>query len=186
LQAALLTSVVALAVDAGYATTVVVTPPHACDGVAAAVRPAARVAPQRGVSLGDRMLAAVDDALAAGAGCVVVVGTDAPTLDERTLAVAFAALGDADVVLGPAEDGGYYLVGLRARQPALFALDPALWGGPDVLAATLDAARHAGLAVRLLDVQRDLDRPDDALALRDDPRVPVAVRSVLHPAAVAR
>lgn len=111
--------------------------------------------PQAEGDLGERMLAAVAARHAAGATRILVVGTDCPAVDATRIAAGFAALDEAEVVLGPALDGGYYLIGVRAPEPALFAGMP--WSSPEILARTLDRARAAGLSVRLLPEARDID-----------------------------
>jgi rSAM/selenodomain-associated transferase 1 len=140
--------------------------------------------------LGARMAAAVTDVFAmkdagkAGEGPLVVLGTDAPTLTLGLLRQAYDVLdGGADVVLGPAVDGGYYLIGMRELRTGLFALPPELWSGPQVLTRTLALAKQARLAVRLLPELRDLDTPADADALLDDPLLPAAIGAVLRGAA---
>ena len=88
---------------------------------------------------------------------LVIVGTDCPGLDAATIANAFAALDRHDLVLGPALDGGYYLVGMRGRTSTVFErID---WGTARVLDQTL--ARAAELAVELLPAMADVDRPED-------------------------
>jgi len=94
---------------------------------------------------------------------VVIIGTDCPGLDRRALAQAFAALRTHDVVLGPARDGGYYLIGLRALEPGLFRGIP--WSTSDVTRATRARARALGLTCRLLGPLRDVDTAQDAAAL---------------------
>lgn len=102
---------------------------------------------QRGVDLGERMLNAVDDLLCAGFGGVCLINSDSPTLPAALLRQAIAELrrpGDR-IVLGPAIDGGYYLIGLKQPHAALF--HAVAWSTSGVLAQTL--ARAAGLAVPL-------------------------------------
>jgi len=119
---------------------------------------------QAGAELGARMAAAIADELAAGASAVVLCGTDSPTLPCAYLQRAAAWLGDdADVVLGPAADGGYYLVGARRPLPELFATG-IRWGTPQVLPATLLRLRElaaAGTRVALLPFFYDVDTPQD-------------------------
>ena len=91
---------------------------------------------QRGKDLGQRLAAAVTDAFTDGAGPLLVIGTDAPTLTGDHLTAAFTALESHDVALGPALDGGYYLIGLRAPHTSLFALASDVWSTDRVLAAT--------------------------------------------------
>jgi glycosyltransferase A (GT-A) superfamily protein (DUF2064 family) len=82
----------------------------------------------------------------------------------REIAGAFDALeAGADVALGPADDGGYYLVATSGFQPAIFERIP--WSGPDVLATTIDRARNRGLAVGLLPPSYDVDEAVDLVRL---------------------
>lgn len=109
--------------------------------------------------LGERMQSAVDLAFLEGAGRVVVIGTDCPSIDESLLGRAFDALNDTDLVYGPAADGGYYLVGLSRPSSAIFSAIE--WGGPQVLAQSLAAAKDSSLHFTLLEVLSDVDLPDD-------------------------
>lgn len=115
--------------------------------------------PQVGDDLGSRMHAAIADAIVEGAEEVIVVGTDCPGIDAVLIERAFDALGDADVVLGPALDGGYYLIGVRAAHEVVF--DGIPWSSPDTLARTIDAATRAGLRTSLLTEHADVDTIDD-------------------------
>lgn len=117
-------------------------------------------------SLGERMALAFTDAFAAGAGRVVVIGTDCPGLRPDLLRHAFARLSDHDLVLGPAADGGYYLLGMNELQPALFANKQ--WSTATVLADTLADAVRLGLRVAQLPVLRDVDAVEDLTAWRDE------------------
>jgi glycosyltransferase A (GT-A) superfamily protein (DUF2064 family) len=86
---------------------------------------------------------------------VAIVGSDAPGVTRETALRTLEALGAADVVLGPADDGGYYLVALRAPHPELVrGID---WSTPAVLQQTLERATAAGLIVRQLERLRDVD-----------------------------
>jgi uncharacterized protein len=109
--------------------------------------------------LGARMSAAVAQAFTRGAERIVSIGADCPEITTATIAEAFARLSEADVVLGPAADGGYYLIGMTRPHDALFA--GIAWSSPDTLAQTLAAADHAGLAVSLLDLKHDVDTAND-------------------------
>ncbi len=130
-----------------------------------ALVPGARCVPQAGRDLGERMATAVDEAFADGARQVVLIGADAPHLPLDRIDAALGALrGVADMVLGPALDGGYYLMGLRAPAPALF--EGIAWGTRGVLADTLAQAARAGLATRLLPEDFDVDEPADLARLR--------------------
>jgi glycosyltransferase A (GT-A) superfamily protein (DUF2064 family) len=98
-----------------------------------------------------------------GARRVVLIGSDLPELAAADLAAAFNALARCDLVLGPAADGGYWLIGLAGSWPRLFAGGPRAiaWGGNQVLAQTLAVADQLGLVVTLLPMRHDLDRPED-------------------------
>ncbi len=109
--------------------------------------------------LGARLDQAVQAAFAEGEQNVVLIGGDCPSLTAEHLAAAFSALGDHDVVLGPATDGGYYLIGLRRSLPALFRAIS--WGENTVLAQTLAAARTAAATVAQLAPLGDIDEPSD-------------------------
>jgi len=121
--------------------------------------PEARYRPQSGGDLGRRMSEAFASAFREGATRAVIVGTDCPGITAPLLRAAFDRLADHDLVLGPALDGGYWLVGLRRPAPRLFAQMP--WGSDRVLEETLDAARQTGLSTSLLERLADVDRPAD-------------------------
>jgi hypothetical protein len=120
-----------------------------------------RVTTQRGRDLGARMQSAVREALRGGHGEVVIVGTDTPWMGTRRIRAAFAALRRADVALGPARDGGYYLVGVRRIIPQMFRA--ITWGTPRVLPLTLQRLRAARASFILLRKDFDLDVPPDLL-----------------------
>ena len=109
--------------------------------------------------LGDRLHLAFAQAFAQGARAVVVIGADCPGLAPALFAQAFVALTRNDLVLGPAMDGGYYLIGLKHPAPALFSQIP--WGKGEVLAATLKQAQGLNLSTHLLEPLADVDRPED-------------------------
>lgn len=119
--------------------------------------------PQADGDLGARLIAAFDRAFRAGAEKVVVIGSDCPDLDPGVLRRAFARLDDVQAVLGPAEDGGYYLIGLRAPMPHLFTkMD---WSESTVLKRTLERLRLRGESFRLMPVQSDVDTFGDLKSL---------------------
>jgi len=109
--------------------------------------------------LGVRLATAFDDAFAKGAKRVVVIGTDCPSLDADTLRRAFDALGGHGACLGPASDGGYYLLGLRAPEPQLFMDMP--WSTKHVYRETLARLEDVGRSVARLQVLDDVDVPGD-------------------------
>jgi rSAM/selenodomain-associated transferase 1 len=118
---------------------------------------------QHGVDLGERMARAIGQELAR-APKVVILGADSPTLPPERVDAAFAALEHAPVVLGPAEDGGYYLLGARDRLPPVFS--GPIWGTARVLADTCDLLDAAGLRYQRLEDCFDVDRPEDLERLR--------------------
>jgi rSAM/selenodomain-associated transferase 1 len=124
--------------------------------------PGEALAAQDGPDLGARMSSAFDEAFRRGAGRVALVGSDAPGLTRDDVLEALDALGEHDVVLGPAMDGGYYLIALARPAPGLFRA--IAWGTGTVLAATVERAATLGLTVRLLDPRRDIDTLDDVKA----------------------
>ncbi|MBE9110985.1 TIGR04282 family arsenosugar biosynthesis glycosyltransferase [Nodosilinea sp. LEGE 07298] len=115
--------------------------------------------PQAEGGLGDRLMAAFSQSFALGRPGAIAIGSDCPALGADHLAATLAALHQVDVVLGPATDGGYYLIGLRQPEPALF--QNIAWGSDQVLAQTLAAATAQDLAVELLTPLTDIDRPED-------------------------
>jgi rSAM/selenodomain-associated transferase 1 len=115
--------------------------------------------PQVDGNLGERMAVAIGATLAEGASRVVIVGTDCPSLDSAAIEAAFRALGRADVVLGPATDGGYYLIGMSRLYPSLFENIP--WSSPETLRVTVERARELELSVAMLEERRDVDTADD-------------------------
>lgn len=109
--------------------------------------------------LGQRMQCAFDGAFREGYRRVVVIGTDCPDLCVSHLKQAFESLRCKDLVLGPATDGGYYLIGLRRPEESLFTHMP--WGSASVLQKTLNIAQQKNLSIDLLETLRDIDRPED-------------------------
>ena len=94
-----------------------------------------------------------------GARTVIIMGSDCPGLTAQVLTRAFDRLAHNDIVLGPAGDGGYYLIGLNRHTPELFTDIP--WGTDAVLDLTTDQARRLELQVAILETLADVDRPED-------------------------
>jgi len=115
--------------------------------------------PQSGGDLGSRMQEAFHQAFREGMARVVLVGTDCPGLNEDLCQKAFEELHRNEVVLGPARDGGYYLIGLQRPTEELFREIP--WGTGEVLAKTRAIARKLNLSVFLLEAMQDVDHPED-------------------------
>jgi uncharacterized protein len=122
---------------------------------------------QRGEDLGERLSNCFMDFFDLGFDSVVVIGADSPTLPADYLFEAFDGLADAyDVVIGPAEDDGYYLVGMRKFSREIFEGIP--WGTGGVLSATNDRVRDAGLNLHLLPSWYDIDTPAELARLKEE------------------
>jgi rSAM/selenodomain-associated transferase 2/rSAM/selenodomain-associated transferase 1 len=116
--------------------------------------------------LGERMERTFADQFTAGVERVVLVGSDCPSNDWKNMEAAFQSLETTDCVIGPANDGGYYLIGLNQPVPQLFhGID---WGGPHVFEQTMKAA--SGLSVHRLPNLHDVDLPEDI-----PPRISVVI-----------
>ncbi len=115
--------------------------------------------PQADGDLGARMEDAFRRAFAAGFERVAIVGSDLPDLAASDLRRALDLLSGEDAVLGPARDGGYWLLGLRRPLPALFSDVP--WSTDRVLAVTVDRLRAAAIEPALLDERTDVDKVED-------------------------
>lgn len=130
--------------------------------------PGERIISQRGEDIGKVMDNAFCDIFEAGAGKGVLIGADIPGLNSDMVDLAFQLLGGADVVIGPATDGGYYLIGLKLRTPEIFR--GMAWGTASVLRETLRTARNLRLRVTTMTAMSDVDTIDDLLRMK-----------VLHP-----
>jgi len=126
-------------------------------------RQAVKLIDQEGEDLGARMSRAFEAMFARGYRRVILVGTDVPSLPLDRYQRAATLLEQHDIVLGPAMDGGYYLIGLTKPAPALFHEVP--WSTDQVLALTKEKADTSGLSTALLPEWRDVDTIDDLRAL---------------------
>ena len=121
--------------------------------------PGWNVRPQGDGDLGDRINRATADAFAEGASGVVILGSDCPEFGAADIDAAFEALKAHDIVLGPATDGGYWLVGVGRSLPELFREIP--WSTDQVFETTRRRGVHAGLRVAELRQLRDIDTLED-------------------------
>ncbi|MFQ5501119.1 MAG: TIGR04282 family arsenosugar biosynthesis glycosyltransferase [Phycisphaerae bacterium] len=121
--------------------------------------------PQGDGDLGKRLSRGITAAFEAGSPRVIVVGADCPRMESGDLSRAFELLGGHDVVIGPAIDGGYYLLGLRRPAPTL--LEGIDWSSDRVLGQTQARAAATGLRVALLETRRDVDTIEDIRSLVD-------------------
>ena len=135
---------------------------------------------QDGADLGERMLTAFLDAFSNGVERALLMGTDCPGVTAQILEKGFQELDRSDLVIGPAEDGGYYLIGLTTVYPELFFKAP--WGTEKVLERTLEIARLQGLSTGFVDRLRDVDRPEDLHVWRNIEGPAEALISVIIPA----
>lgn len=140
-------------------TDVYVAPAHAVGACRDWLESVWRVLPQQGESLGARLAHATHTAFAEGAERVIAIGSDAPWLTAEAIAAAFEALSQHDVVLGPTEDGGYYLIGLRKPMPELF--ERVAWSTAAVFEQTHANARRSGASVQVLPRGYDIDTISD-------------------------
>jgi rSAM/selenodomain-associated transferase 1 len=116
--------------------------------------------PQRGANLGERLTNCFADLFALGFESVVVIGADSPTLPGDYVFDAFECFEtDDDVVAGPTEDGGYYLIGMRKLHKRIFEDIP--WSDAGALESTMERAREAELNLVLLPDWHDVDTPED-------------------------
>src|SRR5262245_11465066 len=143
------------------------TPDDAAPEVAKWTRSGWRITPQGEGDLGLRIARAFDRSFAEGVRRVLLIGSDCPTITVDDINVGWDLLKRKDVVLGPAADGGYWLIGLSSSQPLLF--DNIAWSAPSVLTVTLRKAEEAGLALQLLCTRRDIDSRADWEAFLRDP-----------------
>ena len=109
--------------------------------------------------LGDRLSYALQTAIAKGGNSVITIGTDCPELDTATLDRGFRELQQHDLILGPATDGGYYLIGMQRFIPELFADIP--WSTSDVLQKTVETSEKLGLTLSYLPYLTDVDTAKD-------------------------
>lgn len=139
-------------------------PPGAGDKVAAWLGREHRYVSQRGGDLGERLANAFTDTFADGFRRVVIIGSDSPDLPVEILEDALKFLETDDAVIGPAADGGYYLMGFRSERFLKAVFEGIDWGTERVLARTLDIFAQAGWRVRMLPTWRDIDTVDDLKA----------------------
>lgn len=137
---------------------------------ALAARHAVPIRPQASGSLGARLRAALGALLGEGHACAIAIGSDSPTLPPARIAAAIGALRAHDAVLGPTEDGGYYLIGVS--RPAWALLEEIPWSTSEVARVTRERAAQAAISLAELEAWYDVD---DAETLRraladSDPR----------------
>jgi rSAM/selenodomain-associated transferase 1 len=130
-------------------------PDDAAHEIAHWLRPTWNALPQGAGDLGDRLRRAFDDAFACGCERVVVIGSDCPAVTEADIHLAWDALRDNDAVLGPASDGGYWLIGLKAPIEGVF--ENIAWSTSSVFEQTARRLQRAGRSCHLLRTLTDVD-----------------------------
>lgn len=153
------------AVD-GARLAVAVTPPEATDDFRRLCPPGAILLPVTGRDIGECLSRVLDHLLAAGHAKAIAVNSDGPTLPVDHLQAAVAHLEEADVVLGPSMDGGYYLIGLKQPHPELFR--DIAWSTERVTSQTLGRAEEMGLRVAVLPAWYDVDTGADLKRLQGE------------------
>ena len=121
---------------------------------------------QSGADLGARLANISRGLFEKGFKKVIMLDSDTPTLPLFYIKVGLMALDSSDVVIGPCEDGGYYLIGLNAPAPEIFKDIP--WSTPEVTNVTMNKALDLGLSVEMLEMWYDVDTGDDLRRLKKD------------------
>jgi uncharacterized protein len=151
---------------AGLQLAAAITPVDSQPYFEAITPPGTLMLPVEGADIGVCLRLALRELLERGFRKVLALNADGPSLPPTYLRQAVRLLDDQDLVLGPGEDGGYYLVGLTSMHDQLFIDIP--WSTGRVLEATLAAAQAAGLLTALLPSWYDIDLPPDVDRLRDE------------------
>ena len=150
----------------GVDMAVAVSPRSAVDEMRRIAPRGARMLAVEGACIGECLRSATEQLFAEGFTRVVAVNSDGPTLPAEYVARAVEMLANSDVVLGPAEDGGYYLIGMRQQQPGLFT--DIEWSSSRVAAQTMERAVALGLTAARLPTWYDVDTPAELERLRAD------------------
>ena len=117
--------------------------------------------------LGDKIGAAFDHVFQKGYGRAVLIGTDIADLIETDIEEAFEALNEDQAVVGPAQDGGFYLIGLKTRFAKAFNFPS--WSNSQVCERTLQCFQDAGLRFKVISKRKDIDHEEDLVHVKDRP-----------------
>ena len=147
-------------------------PPALADEVVSVIPAGVEAFAQAGHTLGERISNVFKRLFSEGYGKVVVIGSDSPDVPLRYIEDAFKALGRVSLVLGPAEDGGYYLIGMNRFDERPFAAIP--WSTSKVMDETLKRANSARMPFELISLWHDYDSFDDLALLRDNHSAPAS------------
>jgi len=124
--------------------------------------------PQRGEDLGERMKNAFIQCFSEGFLQALIIGSDSPDLPHWIIGEAFESLKTHGAVIGPAFDGGYYLIGFSRESFITGAFDGVIWGTDSVFKNTIQHLKESGISIHELPPWRDIDRPEDIAALIKD------------------
>jgi rSAM/selenodomain-associated transferase 1 len=155
--------------DPAWTSVIDAEPDPDVSDLASIFPPPWRLERQSAGDLGARLTAAFDRERALGAGVILAVGSDHPSLSRRSLRLLFeqVARGE-DAAIIPARDGGYCAIALSAAVEPEVVFRGVPWSTPSTLEATRDRLRDAGLSVALAEPAYDVDRPEDLERLRSD------------------
>jgi rSAM/selenodomain-associated transferase 1 len=134
-------------------------PDDAANEIAGWLRPGWETRPQGAGDLGERLQRAFAEGFSEGSCRIVTIGSDCPDMTSADVQDAWTALAEKDVVLGPATDGGYWLIGLRQPQPSLF--EDMAWSTESVAQQTIERAQRLGLSTKVLRQLADVDSEAD-------------------------
>jgi rSAM/selenodomain-associated transferase 1 len=155
----LISAVVPSSSDTVYDMAVAYSPADAAQDMRTWLRSGIQLMPQSGANLGERLQNAFAAGFADGYARIIIIGSDCPAVTRELVRDALHRLKIHEVVIGPAADGGYYLIGLSRSAPELFTnID---WSTEHVFDQTIEKCDRLGLAYTLLPPLRDIDRPED-------------------------
>jgi rSAM/selenodomain-associated transferase 1 len=151
--------------EGDYRIAICFHPPDSGHAISEWLGPDYLYAPQTGEDLGERMENAFREAFAGGYLKAALIGSDLPDLPPDIVEEAFRKLDDCQSVIGPATDGGYYLIGFRREYFSPVVFDGIEWGTGSVFGATIRLLHMAGRTVHVLPQWRDMDRIGDLVLL---------------------
>jgi uncharacterized protein len=182
LQSALITQAASWAQQVAPARTYIAhDPPDAGPELRDLLGARANVFPQNGDGIAGRLADAAARVFARGDAPLLIAWPDLPLLRREHAAAALEDLSaGCDVVLGPAINGGFYLIGLARPVPKLFALPEHAWRSADVMTMAVSAVRDADMEIGILRAERALHRPADVRAALADPLLPEGIGRILR------
>jgi rSAM/selenodomain-associated transferase 1 len=121
---------------------------------------------QNGADLGERMAGSIAETMGSDFKKVVIIGSDCLEIGAKHIRLAYRKLDEADVVIGPASDGGYYLLGMKTLHRILF--EDIVWSSKEVFNITLEKINQLGLSYYLLEILSDIDDLEDYLKIKDE------------------